>query len=33
MKHLGVFLVADKKIKYTVHHLKIKLFRAFNYLY
>ena len=33
VKYLGIFLIADKKFKCSVDHLKMKFFKAFNCLY
>ena len=33
VKYLGIVLVSDRKIKFSVDHVKVKFFRAFNCIY
>ena len=33
VKYLGIVLVSDRKIKFSVDHVKVKIFRAFNCIY
>ena len=33
VKYLGIILLADKKIKYSIDHLKVKFYWVFNCIY
>ena len=33
VKYLGIILLSDKKIKYSIDHLKVKFYRVFNCIY